>query len=205
MKKLTKALTSSMCAILAAASMSLSAFAAGSNDVLTTAKDACVPQRYISNLKNYLDSHPSYFKSDDYDYMIKQINDTAEKYLLPKAKSLFGNDVQLSSLTNDQRKKLYKSLTDNEYNGIIKALKDTCAKFNVKVSVTKRDTGIYDIKILDKDGNVVINTTTGADSNGPLTTGSGAFDTVECAAAVAILLAAAGIVALNKSNRKSEC
>ena len=115
MKKLTKALTSSMCAILAAASMSLSAFAAGSNDVLTTAKDACVPQRYISNLKNYLDSHPSYFKSDDYDYMIKQINDTAEKYLLPKAKSLFGNDVQLSSLTNDQRKKLYKSLTDNEY------------------------------------------------------------------------------------------
>lgn len=205
MKKLTKALTSSMCAILAAASMSLSAFAATSNDVLTTAKNDCVPQRYISNLKNYLDSHPNDFKSDDYDYMVSQINDTAEKYLLPKAKSLFGNDVKLSSLTNDQKKKLYKSLTDNEYNGIIKALKETCAKFNVKVSVTKRDTGIYDIKILDNDGNVVINTTTGKNSDGALTTGSETFDSIECVAAIAILLAAAGIVAMNKSNRKSEC
>lgn len=215
MKMFTKKISAAVCAVILGAAMTITSFAADSTsaDVITAATNAGVPTRYVTTLKNYLDSHAADFKASDYDYMIKQLNTTADTYLMPKAKELFGNDVDLAKLTADQRNTLYSKLSETEYNGVINALKDTCATYDVTVVVDKKDVGIYDIKITDKDGNVVLSASVGksTDSNGntntadkPLSTGSNGMSAAEAAAAMVVAAAFAGIYALNKKSVKAE-
>lgn len=215
MKNFTRKVATGVCALMLSAAMAITAFAADSTsaDVLSAATSAGVPERYVTTLKNYLDSHEADFTAEDYDYMIDQLKTTSETYLMPKAKELFGDDVDLGKLTTEQRNKLYTNLTETEYNGVINGLKETCATYDVTVVVDKKDVGIYDIKITDKDGNVLLSTTAGktTDKNGntttadkPLNTGANGLSAVEAVAALAVAAAFAGAGVMSKVNRKSE-
>ena len=214
MKNVMKKVASSVCALMLSGAMAVTAFAASTSaDVLSAAQNAGVPNRYVTTLKNYLDSNEGDFTADDYDYMISQLNSTAETYLMPKAKELFGDDVNLATLTGEQKNKLYSALTETEYNGILDALKETCAKYGVTVVVNKKDVGVYDIKITDKDGNVLLSTSVGktVDSDGnvspsdkPLDTGANGLSAVEAIAALVVAAAFAGAVVMSKANKKAE-
>ena len=201
MNKLVKKITAMTAATVLCLSMAISASAATtSQDVLVAAKENGVPVRYVSELKNYLDTSASEYTADDFDYMIKAMETTANTYLAPAAEKLYGEGTKLSSLTNDQIVATFKSLSEDKISAIVKEASDTAAHFDVDVKVEKIANKVYEISV-SKDGNQLLSIKTGQSA---LVTGDNGFGAVEISATIVLVLAAVGIAVMAKKNKKVE-
>ena len=202
MKNIAKKITSGICAVMMCATMVISASAADTtaNDVIAAATANGVPAKYVTELKNYLDSNASTYKAADYDYMITNMQTASTTVLQPAVEKLYGAGTTVSSLSQDQLVTAFKSLTEAEKNTIIADAKATASHFGVELEIEKLDSGNFVVNV-KKDGNVVIGSNT---NNGALSTGAFSMGTVEVAAIVMLALASVGIVAMAKSNRKIE-
>ncbi|MBR6046131.1 MAG: LPXTG cell wall anchor domain-containing protein [Ruminococcus sp.] len=194
--KLAKKITTAVASLAIAASMSVSAFAAAATweSVVQCAKDCGVQDHNVQQLSNFLEKNSDKFTTEQYVGMCKAIektfNDVVFKYL--------DADTAASSLDNDARTALFKNMTEEDRQAILKALVDTGAEYGVKITTEKRATNDgYDV-IVEFDGEK-----TPIDDNKPSPTGETANSAAAFVAACAIMLAGTGIVVVAKKNKEN--
>lgn len=73
MNKTLKRLTAMAAAVVMSVSMAIAASAASTQDVLSSATNSGVPDKYVAELNNYLLQNPG-FNDDDRDYMVSQLS-----------------------------------------------------------------------------------------------------------------------------------
>lgn len=210
MKNTVKKLSAAGAAAVMSFYTAFGAFAAGTtySDVVNTAANSGVPNKNVIELQNYLQANQKDFNSDDYDYMISQLNTAASIF-----KSATGKDP--AGMSDSERIAAFKSMDAGSRDRIKSIAIETGAAFGVSISFSK-DGDVSVItravppkkhangKIIPGNQNnnnpqVASNGNRGADNTGGSTVSS-----VEAAAAIAMLLASFGFSVAVKVNKKED-
>ena len=214
MKKVLRNISAAVASVVIASTMAVSAFAAELTykDVITAADKNGAPDNNVAELKNYLEANQGCFNSEDYAYMISQIEEAGAIL-----KDALGVDP--STLSDAELRTAIKGL-DKEIIDQIKALvTETAATFGVKVEFSKEGSVKVSVSATaptkhadgseepddgsskPDGGNPQVQT---GDDGKAADTGAEGFGTTEAVAAVAIALAGLGFAVNVKLNKKED-
>jgi hypothetical protein len=197
--KFIKVISASVAAAALAASMSVVASAATWEDAVQAAKDGGVQAHNVQELSNFLEPNKDKFTSAQYDDMIATLKSVSDKYVAPNATKLYNKTP--AELTEDEKIKVGRELTEAEKQEIIKTLKDLGAKYNVEVTVTQANKSTYNVSAKMKDAAGTQTTTTSAVANTGNETAESTTGAPVAFAGVALVLAATGAVIVSRKNR----
>lgn len=198
--KIKKLVSTAVVSAAMAATMAITASAAASADsVVDCAKVAGFQSHNVEQLSNFLEANGSKFESAQFETMCKDIERVANNVIYK-----YASQEDIAAMDDDAKEALFKKMTEEDRQAIIKACVDAGTDVGVKVTVTKRnDNHGYDVSatIESDDGK---KQTTPADNTNPKT---GDVNSVNAAAAVmaaiSIALAGTGIVVVAKKNREN--
>lgn len=196
--KLFKKITAAAASVVIAGSMAISASAATWQEAVQAAKDAGVQDHNVQQLSTFLEANSTYFTAAQYDAMIADLKAVCDKYVKPKASSMFGKEP--SALTPAEKEQIGRSWTSDERQAIIDDLVNLGKNYKVTVTVKESTTNVgFDVSaVIDGAENPV---------NPPIEQTGTESEPVNTAAVVgasaAILLAGAGIVVVAKKNKEN--
>ena len=138
-------LVKSLISLAAVAAMStvfaISASATTYKDAVQAAKNNGVQVNNVKELENFLEPNADYFTSDEYDYMIADINAVGDKYVRPLAKKLFNKEP--IELTEEEKIDLGQNWTMADRSAIIGDLIALGKRYDVVITVEPIDKAHY--------------------------------------------------------------
>lgn len=201
-----KKISAFVAAAALAATMTVTAFATNNEDAVQAAREAGVQANNVQELDNFLQVHKDCFTSEQYDDMIKVLNEVRDKYVAPYCK---GGEKEViaktpAELTEEDKIVVGRNWTDEDRKGIIDSLVNLGKKYDVVITVTPVDKAHYTVAAEhkhpdsssttdSKGGNNPAGGTTIKSDTPVANTGAAAGESHTAAAVAAVSLAVAGV------------